>query len=140
MKNNDNARMPGQLFDTTTWDQNTLIINDVSKKEMNSFEPGELITFAGKHVVAATDRPFGIVSNAGAEYIDNKYVVKRRSAQIFSKGRVVVKATGAVAGALAFYKIASKTYGTTGDIQVGSFVTTGENLQVVQVDIKKGAA
>ena len=139
MKDNQNARIAGSLFDTTTHDQNTLVINDVSKNKQNSFEAGELITYDAKHVTAATDKVFGVVSSAGAEYDNGKYLIRRRMAGVFSKGRVVVNAVGAVAGVLAFYKIATKTYEKAGDIQVGSFITTGDGLQVLQVDILKKA-
>ena len=124
----------GILYDITASTQNTI---ELQKGERPV--AGQLLTFDGKVLTTVAEKAAGICGGIGAIMVGGKPTHQFRFAPSFSAGRVSVNCIGAVAGAKAYYKIATSTYEKTGNIEVGTFYTTGDGLQVVQIKIVNGA-
>lgn len=78
------------------------------------------------------EKPFGIVTSVNGSFND-KLVNKNMS--VYSAGRVWVETDGEVeAGAVAYYKEADNKYGADGDLAVGTFLTSGDSPNVIQID------
>lgn len=117
---------PYYLADTTTSTTDTL------ENQNDDVVVGDVVDVDGKK---ATDqsKAFAIVASINSA-VNGKVINRHFSA--FSAGRVWVKTSSKPEiGSAAYYNATDKTYGAAGDLEVGAFLTSNDDLNVVQINI-----